>query len=107
VILRPGAKLASPSRTGQTVRLRAVRPVEDADGGFEVEFEVQSGMGRGKTPEQGSVPVVGEERCYATFLAEQRGTRPELPDADQTPWTHGGPPWPFVPRAEEQAEDWR
>jgi hypothetical protein len=87
------------------VRLRAVRP-GDA-GGYEVELELQSGMGRGKTPEEGSVPLVGEERCYATFLAEQRGTRPELPDADQTPWTHGGPPWPHVPRAEDQMEEWQ
>jgi hypothetical protein len=105
VILRPGAKLASPARVTQTVRLRAVRPSES--GGYDVELELQSGMGRGKTPEEGSVPVVGEERCYATFLAEQRGTRPELPDADQTPWTHGGPPWPHVPRAEDQTEDWQ
>lgn len=105
VILRPGAKVASPNRVSQTARLRAVRP-HPTDAGFEVELELQSGMGRGKTPEEGSLPVVGEERCYATFLAEQRGTRPELPDADQTPWTHGGPPWPYVPRAQEQAEDW-
>jgi hypothetical protein len=107
VILRQGVKLASPARVNQTVRLRAVRPVDDGDGaGFEVELELQSGMGRGKTPEEGSVPMVGEERCYATFLAEQRGTRPELPEVDQTPWTHGGPPRPYVPRAEEQTEDW-
>ena len=126
VILRPGAKLASPARVGQTVRLRTVTPVEGGNGtrgasnegdaagarggngwgGYEVELELLSGMGRGKTPEPGSLPEVGEQRCYATFLAEQRGTRPELPDADQTPWTHGGPPWPPVARAEDQSEDW-
>ena len=106
VILRPGAKLASPARVNQTVRLRSVRPSQ-AGGGYEVELELQSGMGRGKTPEEGSVPLVGEERCYATFLAEQRGTRPDLPDSEHTPWTHGGPPWPHVPRAEDQAEEWR
>ena len=105
VILRPGVKLASPARVAQTVRLRDVRPSETGSG-YEVELELQSGMGRGKTPEEGSVPMVGEERCYATFLAEQRGTRPELPEAEHTPWTHGGPPWPYVPRAEEQAETW-
>lgn len=104
VILRPGVKLASPTRVNQTARLRAVRPLGNS--GFEVELELQSGMGRGKTPEEGSLPLVGEQRCYATFLAEQRGTRPELPEPDQTPWTHGGPPWPHVPRAEDQAEDW-
>jgi hypothetical protein len=106
VILRPGVKLASPARVSQTVRLRSVRPSEAGDG-YEVELELQSGMGRGKTPEEGSVPVVGEERCYATFLAEQRGSRPDLPEADKTPWTHGGPPWPHVPRPEDQAEEWR
>jgi hypothetical protein len=106
VILRPGVKLASPARASQTVRLRSVR-ASQTGGGYEVELELQSGMGRGKTPEEGSVPLVGEERCYATFLAEQRGSRPDLPEADQTPWTHGGPPWPHVARAEDQAETWQ
>jgi hypothetical protein len=105
VILRPGAKLASPTRVSQTARLRAVRPAQDG-AGYEVELELLSGMGRGKTPEPGTVPEPGEQRCYATFLAEQRGTRPELPEADQTPWTHGGPPWPHVARADDQAEGW-
>lgn len=105
VILRPGAKLASPTRVSQTARLRSVSLVPDG-AGYEVELELLSGMGRGKTPEPGSVPEPGEQRCYATFLAEQRGTRPELPEADQTPWTHGGPPWPHVAQASDQSEDW-
>lgn len=58
VILRPGAKLASPTRVSQTARLRWVSLVPDG-AGYEVELELLSGMGRGKTPEPGSVPEPG------------------------------------------------
>ncbi|MCX5056856.1 MULTISPECIES: hypothetical protein [unclassified Streptomyces] len=48
-------------------------------------------MGRGKVPESGSVPEKGDLLCFTTFEHEQRGG-PKLPDAEETPWTHGGPP---------------
>ncbi|MFI6656763.1 hypothetical protein ACIBL8_14760 [Streptomyces sp. NPDC050523] len=48
-------------------------------------------MGRGKVPEAGSVPEKGDLLCFTTFEHEQRGG-PKLPDPEQTPWTHGGPP---------------
>lgn len=48
-------------------------------------------MGRGKEPEAGSVPEKGDLVCFTLFEHEQRGGA-KLPDADQTPWTHGGPP---------------
>ncbi|MEU8823162.1 hypothetical protein [Streptomyces sp. NPDC048636] len=49
------------------------------------------GMGRGKTPEPGSVPEPGDRLCWTLFEHAPRGG-PELPDAESTPWTHGGPP---------------
>lgn len=48
-------------------------------------------MGRGKEPEAGSVPEKGDLVCFTLFEHEQRGGA-KLPDPDQTPWTHGGPP---------------
>ncbi|MBO0651548.1 hypothetical protein J1792_01620 [Streptomyces triculaminicus] len=49
------------------------------------------GMGRGKTPEAGSVPEPGDQVCWTLFEHAPRGG-PELPEPEQTPWTHGGPP---------------
>jgi hypothetical protein len=49
------------------------------------------GMGRGKAPEPGSVPERGDRVCWTLFEHAPRGG-PELPDPEQTPWTHGGPP---------------
>ncbi|MEV1020740.1 hypothetical protein [Streptomyces sp. NPDC050264] len=48
-------------------------------------------MGRGKEPEEGSVPRKGDRLCWTLFEHEQRGG-PKLPDPEETPWTHGGPP---------------
>ncbi|WP_432588199.1 hypothetical protein ABVG11_24275 [Streptomyces sp. HD1123-B1] len=54
------------------------------------------GMGRGKTPEPGSVPEPGDRTCWTLFEHAPRGG-PELPDAESTPWTHGGPPEAVMP----------
>ncbi|MEU6390616.1 hypothetical protein [Streptomyces sp. NPDC046939] len=48
-------------------------------------------MGRGKEPEEGSVPRKGDRVCWTLFEHEQRGG-PKLPEPEETPWTHGGPP---------------
>ncbi|WP_217234835.1 hypothetical protein [Streptomyces sp. AC555_RSS877] len=48
-------------------------------------------MGRGKEPETGSVPEKGDLVCFTLFEHEQRGGA-KLPDPEDTPWTHGGPP---------------
>ncbi|MGV9339741.1 hypothetical protein [Streptomyces sp. NPDC003688] len=55
-------------------------------------------MGRGKEPEPGSVPEKGDRLCFTLFEHEQRGG-PKLPDQEDTPWTHGGPPGAAVPEA--------
>ncbi|MFG2278071.1 hypothetical protein ACGFNQ_05220 [Streptomyces asoensis] len=55
-------------------------------------------MGRGKEPEAGSVPEKGDRLCFTLFEHEQRGGA-KLPDPENTPWTHGGPPGEQVPEA--------
>ncbi|MFJ8794066.1 hypothetical protein [Streptomyces sp. NPDC102462] len=55
-------------------------------------------MGRGKEPEAGSVPEKGDRLCFTLFEHDQRGGA-KLPDPEQTPWTHGGPPGEAVPEA--------
>ncbi|MFI9718115.1 hypothetical protein ACIHFE_00435 [Streptomyces sp. NPDC052396] len=49
------------------------------------------GMGRGREPEPGSVPEPGDRVCWTLFEHAPRGG-PRLPEPEQTPWTHGGPP---------------
>ncbi|MEV6024215.1 hypothetical protein [Streptomyces sp. NPDC052036] len=48
-------------------------------------------MGRGREPEAGSVPEKGDRVCFTLFEHEQRGGA-KLPEPEETPWTHGGPP---------------
>lgn len=50
-----------------------------------------SGMGRGKEPAPGTVPEPGEDTCWTLFEHAPRGG-PGLPEPEETPWTHGGPP---------------
>lgn len=48
-------------------------------------------MGRGREPAPGSVPEPGDRIAWTLFEHDQRGG-PKLPDPEETPWTHGGPP---------------
>ncbi|MEU8886775.1 hypothetical protein [Streptomyces sp. NPDC048442] len=54
-------------------------------------LRVVNAMGRSKEPAPGTVPEVGDRICWTLFEHEQRGG-PQLPDPEETPWTHGGPP---------------
>jgi hypothetical protein len=56
-----------------------------------VTLRLTSGMGRRKEPEPGTVPQPGEEVCFTLFELAVRQSAP-LPDPEDTPWTHGGPP---------------
>ncbi|MFJ6565987.1 hypothetical protein ACIQNU_01075 [Streptomyces sp. NPDC091292] len=60
-------------------------------GGGEVVLRILDKMGRGKEPEAGSVPEKGDRVCWTLFEHDQRGG-PKLPEPEETPWTHGGPP---------------
>lgn len=50
-----------------------------------------NGMGRGREPAAGSVPEVGDRLLWTLFEHTPRGG-PGLPEPEDTPWTHGGPP---------------
>src|SRR5918996_88084 len=87
--LPPGASLGTPQPRGQGAEL-----VSAADG--LVTLKITKGMGRGKTAAPGAVPETGERVCYTSLTDDFQGS-PNLPDADATPWTHGGPPREYVP----------
>jgi hypothetical protein len=59
--------------------------------GVSVTLRILDKMGRGREPEEGSVPEKGDRLCFTLFEHEQRGGA-KLPDPEDTPWTHGGPP---------------
>ncbi|GAA2274712.1 hypothetical protein GCM10010149_16370 [Nonomuraea roseoviolacea subsp. roseoviolacea] len=98
VRLAPGTALGTPQRRGQGAQL-----VEACDG--LVTVKITKGMGRGKTPAPGSVPEVGERVCYTSLTDDFQGS-PALPEAEATPWTHGGPPREYTPSDEDALEEW-
>jgi hypothetical protein len=102
LMLQPGAELTSPTRPNQKARVIDVTP---ADSQTQVVLELQGGMGHSLTPEPGSVPGVGEPVCYIAFSDSYRPP-PAFPEPEDTPWTHGGPPPPYVPSGEDASEDW-
>ncbi|MEU6575824.1 hypothetical protein [Streptomyces sp. NPDC046805] len=76
------------------------------DEGALVVLRILDKMGRGKEPEAGSVPERGDRLCFTLFEHDQRGGA-KLPDPEETPWTHGGPPGEAAPEAPDTvtAED--
>ncbi|WP_405390632.1 hypothetical protein OG596_23895 [Streptomyces sp. NBC_01102] len=63
----------------------------DPDGEILLVLRITDRMGRGKEPAPGSVPEPGDRIAWTLFEHDQRGG-PKLPDPEDTPWTHGGPP---------------
>jgi hypothetical protein len=96
--------LTSPARPRQEARVVTFAPGR-------IVLELKGGMGRSLTPEPGSVPEPGEWVTYATF-SDGFQRVPEFPPPEETPWTHGGPPPPYVPTDpyiptdEDATEDW-
>ncbi|MBS2963737.1 hypothetical protein KGA66_11805 [Actinocrinis puniceicyclus] len=103
VVLRQGTKVACPQRPNQRPSIVSVTR-QGAD--CVVELELSNDMGRKAVPDEGSVPEPGESRCYATVLAAEFFPPPPLPDPEQTPWTHGGPPAQYTPAGADHDEDW-
>ena len=76
----------------QTAEFVGHEPGEGADGRESLlVLRIMDKMGRGKEPEAGSVPEKGDLLCFTLFEHDQRGGA-KLPDPEETPWTHGGPP---------------
>jgi hypothetical protein len=102
VHLAPNAKLKAVTRIGQDARVVTVD--RQADEVF-VTLELSGGMGQAAVPPPGSVPDLHEELCYTSVLPDNIRT-PNLPPAAETPWTHGGPPQPYVPTPDDATEVW-
>ncbi|MFF7455038.1 hypothetical protein [Kitasatospora sp. NPDC008115] len=86
---------------------KAVIAAADPEEGT-ITVRVLSGMGRRKEPEPGSLPEPGERVTFTLFELTVRQAAP-LPEPDDTPWTHGGPPGAVVtvlPAVAGAAEDW-
>jgi hypothetical protein len=88
VRVEPGASLTSPARPAQKAKVISVTP---GPAGTDVLLELSGGMGRKLVAEPGSVPAVGE-KLLLTTLSEAYRPGGALPEPEQTPWTHGGPP---------------
>ncbi|WP_405644946.1 hypothetical protein [Streptomyces uncialis] len=80
--------------------LMDTRPDGGGDGTPALVLRITDRMGRGKEPEAGSVPEKGDMLCWTLFEHDQRGG-PKLPDPENTPWTHGGPPGDAADRPEQ------
>ncbi|HSA52532.1 MAG TPA: hypothetical protein VLH10_20800 [Yinghuangia sp.] len=100
-LLPPATELECVERPKAKARLLGV--VDGPDGMHEVQLELTGGMGRGKTPDEGSVPEPGEVLCWTLVAPGFRGG-PKWPTPEETPWTHGGPPEPPVERDEDSEE---
>ena len=109
----------SPSGPSDPVRLDARRQVVAARPGRGQAAEVVSSVAaadgrpgahrghgpRRKTPAPGSVPEVGE-RVSLHPLTDDFQPPAALPDPEETPWTHGGPPQEYEPSDDDAQEDW-
>ncbi|MBT2441251.1 hypothetical protein J7E93_14245 [Streptomyces sp. ISL-36] len=75
------------SLEGKPQTAEFVRQEEDGS----LVLRVTDRMGRSKEPAAGSVPEKGERIAWTLFEHDQR-VGAKLPDREETPWTHGGPP---------------
>ncbi|WP_432104522.1 hypothetical protein [Streptomyces sp. bgisy091] len=62
-----------------------------SEGPVRLVLRITDRMGRSKEPAPGSVPEPGDLIAWTLFEHDQR-SGPKLPDPEDTPWTHGGPP---------------
>ncbi|WP_329421133.1 hypothetical protein OG810_23105 [Streptomyces sp. NBC_01693] len=69
----------------------ATGATDDPETAVGLVLRITDRMGRGKEPAPGSVPEPGDRIAWTLFEHDQRGG-PKLPDPEDTPWTHGGPP---------------
>jgi len=93
----PGARLYRAVPEGRSAQPAEFLSAEAADGapdpaaGSLITVRLTGGMGNGRVPREGSVPVPGDLVTFTLFEHDARGG-PALPDPEATPWTHGGPP---------------
>ncbi|MCG6493919.1 hypothetical protein [Kitasatospora sp. A2-31] len=99
-----GVVVRSPTRRAQAAEVKAITAAGTDD--FDVLLEITGGLGRGyRQPlPPGAVPELGEELTFTTLDPAQQPSR--FPSAENTPWTHGGPPQPYEPTADDAEEVW-
>ncbi|MFJ4845350.1 hypothetical protein [Streptomyces sp. NPDC088733] len=85
--LDPDAKVYRALPDGRTQQAQFV----EWAGPGAVLLRVVNGMGRSKVPDPGTVPEPGDAVCWTLFEHAPRGGA-ALPEPEDTPWTHGGPP---------------
>ncbi|MFC7247606.1 hypothetical protein ACFQO7_34520 [Catellatospora aurea] len=102
VLIGRGAEVVATSRQSQKAVVVSVDRQADS---AVVTLEMQGGFGKSKIPPPGSIPEPGERLVYSSVLSDSIPS-PRLPDAEDTPWTHGGPPQPYVPTDEDATEVW-
>ncbi|WP_327677121.1 hypothetical protein [Kitasatospora sp. NBC_00458] len=103
---RVRASAGPESGSGPAAQKAQIAAVDPAAGTITV--RMLSGMGRKKEPEPGSLPEPGERVTFTLFELTVRQAAP-LPEPDDTPWTHGGPPGAAVTltaAAPAATEDW-
>ena len=103
LLIDAGSIVIDRSRPAQKARVVTTPGLAGQPG--EVVLELAGGMGRKLIAAPGSVPAVGERVCYSTLTDEYQPSA-DFPPADETPWTHGGPPAAYVPADEGTTEDW-
>ncbi|MFD4534346.1 hypothetical protein ACFWNL_11135 [Kitasatospora sp. NPDC058397] len=91
---------AGGGRSPQKAEIAAVDPA-----GGTITLRLLSGMGRRKEPEPGSLPEPGDPVTFTLFELTVRQSAP-LPEPDDTPWTHGGPPGTAPVPAPSVSEEW-
>ncbi|MEU5513497.1 hypothetical protein AB0H65_03675 [Streptomyces griseoaurantiacus] len=102
--LAVGTEVKSPARPGQGARILEVR--REDDGGHTVVLQLEGGFERKRKPPApaGTLAETGEELTYTTLNPTAMPSA--LPDEENTPWTHGGPPQPYEPTDEDAEETW-
>ncbi|MFF8278138.1 hypothetical protein ACF05T_18805 [Streptomyces lateritius] len=83
------------SLEGKPQTAEFVRSEEDGS----LVLRITDRMGRSKEPAPGSVPEKGERIAWTLFEHDQR-VGAKLPEREETPWTHGGPPRSDAPDPE-------
>ncbi|MCD0448791.1 hypothetical protein LO762_06215 [Actinocorallia sp. API 0066] len=94
--IEPGMTVHNASRTQKA----AVLEVD----GDTVTLRIENGMGNARKPLPGSIPEQGQRLCFTTFADEFRPGG-SLPEPEETPWTHGGPPEDRTEPNETAAEE--